>query len=510
MEIAVGIVVIVGFLLRLSQAVRFYLNPDELQYFFLSLPSSFKALYLGSRQTHHPPLLFFLLHWVIGFSSSEIAVRMVPLLAGSLFPWVVYRWVARVWNVGAAFAALLILTFSPNLIALGAQARGYTLGLLFAGLAILFLEIALETGSILHLAAFTGWLYLAILSEYSTAWFAGAAGVYFLIRAREPRVSRRTIALWAPGQAGALSLYVLLYETILRSELNNPLRGRLVEGYLHGAFPTPHQNLFVFAVLGTVKQFAYTFSSAWLGVLALVLFAAGLILLWRGLTPGGQVRSRALAVFLVAPFPLALAGAVLLVHPYGRTRQTVLFSLFIALGVGVAVERIFRSRIWIAALCALVLVPLWHFAAEPDQLDIAGYRHRRESMIAAVDYLRSSLPAGTLIMTDMETGYLLHYYLKSDWEKDVHWDIGHPADEHFGPFRVTWVRWDLGSADTFAADLASVREHFGLNPGAPVWIVNGGFDIGVPLQPRDRDAKTLPGFRNFDDAVVVFQTPPGM
>jgi hypothetical protein len=163
-----------------------------------------KGWYRHIVEFEHPPLLAFSLHEVLRINSSELAVSRVSVLTGSIFPWFAYRWLATVRNSGAGFAALLILTFSPNLVSLSAQARGYTLALFFTALSLLLIELAFETQSALRLVLFALCLYLAILSEYSTAWFVGAAGIYVLTRGVESRVSRRFWLVWGLSQSSRI------------------------------------------------------------------------------------------------------------------------------------------------------------------------------------------------------------------------------------------------------------------------------------------------------------------
>jgi hypothetical protein len=448
---------------------------------------------------------------MMSISSSEVALRLLPVLAGSLFPWVVFRWLARTWNQGAGLAALLILTFSPNLVMLSAQARAYTLALLFAALALLFLEEALQRASLLYMLLFTGALYLAILSEYSAAWFAGAAGIYFLLRIRSSGVSRPLAAVWALGQAGTLAIYAALYWTSAHVLLADPRRAPLLGGFLRGAFPQAGESLLRFSVLGTLRQFAYTFASIPLGLIAALLFAGGLVLLWRGRSAAERTRSRALAALLVVPFLLACAGAALELHPYGRSRHTVILSLFIAAAVGVALERLLRSRAWVAALAAVVLLPVWGLAAQEDRNNIPRNRSRRSSMIAALAHLRAAVPPGSLILTTRQTELMLRYYLGDPQVQASRWPPGVPAQAPLGPYRALLVHWEFGTGHRFLEDLATVRREFSLGPSEPLWVVEGGFDFGLHSRPRDRNLELqLPGLRDFDGALVVFRTPPGL
>jgi len=507
-DLAAVLVVIAGLALRLAEASRTYLNPDEALHFYVSLP---KDWYRNLLQVAHPPLLFFMLHGVLRVSSSELALRAVPVVAGSIFPWVAYRWVTKVRNAGAGFVALLILTFSPNLVSLSAQVRGYVLALLFAALAMLLVESAFETEAALRLVLFNFCLYLAILSEYSAAWFVGAAGVYVLMRGIDCRVSRRLWVIWGIGQVGALFLYAVLFRTAVASPTATGVLHSVTPRYLKGAFPVAHENLLAFAGLGTMKQFAYTFSSIPLGSVAMVMFAVGLIVLWRsGSSPGGRGR-RALAIAIPVAFLLALTGAIVKVLPYGRSRHTVICCLFIAAGVGVGFEALLGKKRWVFAMMVAALVLSWLFIDEPDQNNISEIRHRRASMLAAANRLRSILPTNTPVLTDAETALLLRYYWCGAREIESHKLVNGATEWRLDGFRIVWRRSDLRGIDGFVTDVTTVRRAFDLPPGDSLWVVDGGFEVAIASQLRSRyGGRMPPDYQDLNSVLVAFQTPQGI
>jgi hypothetical protein len=311
------------------------------------------------------------------------------------------------------------------------------------------------------------------------------------------------------GQVSALALYAALYWTLIRPYLAT--QHGAINRYLSSGFPAAHQNLLVFGARATLKQFAYAFSSVILGPVAACLFVAALIILWKGRSPGEQTRNRTFAILLVVPFFLACAGALLKIHPYGRSRHTVILCLFAAAGVSIPLERIFRSRPWIAGCAALTLASVWTVAATPDPHNIPPSRDRRASMAAAIDYLKGSIPPGSLVLADEETAMYLRFYLPDKQELRLQTDFDRPEGPPVGSFRVIWRRWDFGEVDDFLEDLASVRSEFGLNRDAPVWIVDGGFEVGIDARLRRRfPAVSLPALHDFDGALTVFQTPPGI
>ena len=277
-EIVPVLVVLAALVMRLVVAAQTSFNPDEALIFFIAQASDW---YARSLRFHHPPLFYFLLHYIQWISDSELALRLLPIIAGSLFPWVIWKWLARQGFAHAALVALLLLEFSPTLISLSAQVRGYTLALLLSSLALLFLEAALETRSLPRLVLAMLCLYLGILTEFSVAFVAGALGVYAMLRLVKEHHLMSFSLVWVLSQLGALGVYALLYKTSIATLVSDPDTVQHVTGYLRHSFPQPSANRLYFAVAGTAKQFSYALSSMAVGVVGVALFMAGMIFLWR-------------------------------------------------------------------------------------------------------------------------------------------------------------------------------------------------------------------------------------
>jgi hypothetical protein len=176
-----GVVFLAGLALRLRLALSTYLNSDEALQALLALGSWGDTLRNALTVTH-PPLILAVAHVALLISRTEFALRLVPLLAGSLFPVLLFFWLRGVAGKIAAMTALFLLTLAPHLIALSAQLRSYTLALLMLSASLVVFEQALEKSRWRMMALYSVLLWLCILSDYSMAWFVGAAGVYGLLR----------------------------------------------------------------------------------------------------------------------------------------------------------------------------------------------------------------------------------------------------------------------------------------------------------------------------------------
>lgn len=495
----------VGFVLRVAGAAWTYLHPDEIQYFLLSLPKTLRGLYFSGLRTDHPPLLFFLQHPVDSATVSQLAIRAIPILAGTIFLWIAYRWVANLWTPGAGLAALLILSLSPNLVQLGGQARGYPLEFLFCALSLLLLEIGIEKQSTGAMVLFSLTLSLAILSEYSSIWVAGAAGVYFLLRAWHQKIAPRVVWVWGFGQAVVLALCGVLYRTLAIPRLAHRQAG--IEDSLLSEFPGTHQNALMFTLVGTGKQFLYSLSSIAHGLVGALLFTAALVMLWRGRSPGDRTRNRALAALLVLPFMLACSTAVLKVHPYGNSRHTAVLSIFVAAGCGIALDAIFRNRARVAAAAAVVLVLSWVVSTKMTWRETYLYHKRKASLVEASRDLRASVPPGSIIVTDLQSAEPLHFYSLRTEQIAGQKEFPYLGTIPFGTSQMYWFQWEFATDEVFLNDLTKLRDYQDFGRDTQIWVVTV-FDSPLQEQLRRRfpDA-SFPAAHTFEGSFTIFPLP---
>src|SRR5437016_11445646 len=105
-DLAVATIVVAGFLLRLWIAHGTFLNPDEALHFRAANTPSWWLTYQRSLGIAHPPLLVFLLRFWRAFGTSELVLRLPSVIAGTLFCWIFYAWVANNFSRTAARVSL--------------------------------------------------------------------------------------------------------------------------------------------------------------------------------------------------------------------------------------------------------------------------------------------------------------------------------------------------------------------------------------------------------------------
>jgi hypothetical protein len=468
---------LLGLALRLFDAASFYLNPDEAIHFCRSQPATWYAE--SNLRGTAPPFFFFVVHYTQQIANSEFFVRLPFLLSGCLFPWVIYKWLERLNLPTAALTSFLILEFSPNLIALTTQIRGYAIALLLTSLAIYFLERALQLRAIPSLLLSATFLYLGILTEFSVAFATAAMGVYALLRIlqnSEPLFSRFHL-VWAATQIGALAVYFFLYKTMMADLLSRPIVGNTIEGYLRGAFPKPGENLLRFFASSTAKQLAYLASSIPMGFVFLALFLAGLVSIWISKPRTSRSPQRILSLAALTAFSIAFAACLTKTFPYGRTRHSIVLALFATPVIAIGLERILQSIPRLVLPISLLITAMLFPLSEQDPQNIHRSRHDLTAMLEAVQQLRSSIPPGSFIFADYETLWIMNFYINNRQCSPITYGPEPLRRLEALPFRFASLRWSHQSPEQTTSDLLTLRKVMQLPPTQPIHILDSGFDL---------------------------------
>src|SRR6202008_3410162 len=85
-------------------------------------------------------------------------------------------------------------------------------------------------------------LYLALLTHYSSLFFALTIAVYALLRLRSTKSSQAVIAAWTVGQLGALAIFSFLFITHLSALNRSALPEGIASTWLHGSTFHPGQD----------------------------------------------------------------------------------------------------------------------------------------------------------------------------------------------------------------------------------------------------------------------------
>ena len=474
------VVLATGFVARLLPAWRFFLNPDEALHNLLASQSSVSMAYKAALTNAHPPLLILVLYYWRWLGQSELILRLPSVLAGTACCWIVYQWLKLVTDRSTAFIGLLLFTFAPSLIGLSAEIRQYALLSFFMASSLYFSERALRQGSLTHMVAFSLSLYAALLTHYSALFFALAIGVYMLVRLYPYGKRLGLFAVWCAGQIGALAIsaYFLLTH-VVRLRQSGMMEG--YETYLRKSiFHAGERNAASFAALQTLRVFTNLFSHGVMGTLALLAFLTGMVLLLLGRLPRNNdgPPPRQLALLLGLPFLANYVAALFRLYPYGGTRHAAFLALFAVSGASIGLAAWLPARPWTRSLAILLALVVCNFFPAPPPL-IRARNQSGTRMRGAVQALRDSVPPGSFIVADYESGLLLGYYVCGHGVVQVFPPLQPFSKTECGPYTVVTTnpqRWKFYAGD-LPGQLASIAGTYSLVRGSKVWLFYAGWIV---------------------------------
>jgi 4-amino-4-deoxy-L-arabinose transferase-like glycosyltransferase len=503
-----------GFLARLQVAARSFLNPDEaLHYIIANQPSAFLA-YKASLSNAHPPLIYLLLYFWKILGSSEWVLRFPSVLAGTAVAWAAYKWIEAIFGKAAGVIGLILVAFSPAVIALSAEVRSYAILLFCETSALYFLEVALREKSARKMWYFLIFLYLAIVSHYSALFFVLAAGMYALARIMESELPRKVVVAWASGQAGALAIYAFLYVTHV-SKLKNSLTTWAMP-YENAYFHADQVDLLTFTRVRTLGIFSFIFENQYLACALLLVWAAAVAFLLvrelvskrEGLSPGHS------GLLLLLPFLGVLGAAIAGIYPYFGGRHTMFLAPFVFAALSYALAFLSRQKLWAAMVIAALLSAASNTSGKTFEPFITKENQSRVLMQAAMNHMRETVAPREVILTDYESSLLLAYYFCGPKENFPPYIIDPTASsiKCNGQTIASFRTWNM-QPDSFMSNFSSVVKSLGIKPGEKVWVFQAGWGVTLGRNLPLSSAKfrcLVPEDFGANISLIPFQVDPDL
>ena len=498
-------VVAAGFGLRLFVATRTYLNPDEaLHYQIINQHSAWLA-YKASLSNAHPPLIFLILYFWHFLGRSELVLRIPSVILGTACCWMGFKWVKTVFGKAAGLIALILFAFSPAMVALSAEVRGYALLLFCMTTSLYFLARALDDKSAGKMWYFSIFLYLAIVSHYSAIFYAVAIGLYAQARLVDSQFPRNVVVAWIAGQLGAFAIYVFLYVTHV-SKLKNsiPMWSMPFEpAYFHSY----SQTIIGFTTMNTRNIFLFLFGQKYVAHIILLLFAAAVLYFFvRDLLflQGNRQTGRS-GILLSFPFIAVWGAALVGIYPYVGSRHTVFLAPFVIAGVSFLLAGISRRKLWAGLLIAILLMAWSNTSAKPVEPSGSAGEQTPAMMAAAVTYMDQTIPQGDPIFVDMQSSLPISYYfcgteivVQAETFGKTYFEFackGHPIISlHF---------WKAMAA-TFSPHFETMAHTHGLKPGDRVWVFQTGWGLSLSTELPKYDSRfRCLAPKNFGSGIAV-------
>ncbi len=485
-------VLAVGFLARVWAASGTFLNPDEAQHFLVANRTSLALAYKSSLTLAHPPLLIFVLYFWRNFGTSEFVLRMSSVLAGTLFCWLLFKWISRILGDQVALLSLIFVGLLPPLVSLTAQVRQYSLLLLFIALSGYLFERSLEEDSAVGMLLFSFVLYLAVLSHYSALFFTASIGVYALLRLITGRFPLKIIFTWALGQVGALALVMSLYRTHISKLKGSSIAEQATEGWLRRSyFHSGQDHVLPFIVGRSFGVFQFIFGHLAIGVLMGLCFIAGIILLLQSrkhagtaALSDGQLAARTLAgwqlaVLLILPFALNCVAALMGAYPFGGTRHSIFLVVFAVPGISLFLVEICRPHSIRSVAIAVIIVVACVIFGQPHQPYMTRSDQSRAQMERSLAFIHQQIPQSVPLFVDVQTRMLLGYYLCRQQQSSA--EAPHQDFEVLdcGGYQLITANLWMFEPDTFLNSWHEMIRTYGLKPGDQIWVVQEGWGIGV-------------------------------
>lgn len=477
------LLILAGFTIRLIGAYSRFLNADEAMHYLLAMQPSLGETYRASLGTAHPPLLIVFLHYWGMISHAEFLLRLPSVIAGTAAGWFLYAWLRDVADRATGLVAMAIFLFSPALIYTSAEVRQYALLLCFMAVTLYLLDRGFMAKSPELMLASAVTLYLAMLTQYAGMIFAASIAVYGLIQIADIRPKASFVAAWTGTQAGCAAITALLWKTHISVIRNRALTQDVAQSYLKSSLFHPGQeNVFAFLGKANVRLFHFLFSQGAVSVFGMLLFVVGIVVLLRTSISSRRSRlptARQLGILLLLPFVINCGAALIGAYPYGGTRHDSYLAIFAMPAIAFAVTRWRPSRPWARPVAIAIALAICNFTVVPAGSYIRPANQKTKFMRDAVAYLHGSAAAGSIVLTDYESGLLLSYYVCGT-------DITHSGEltEYFyisrcGEYRSASLlpRLWVFRADAFATQLQTVMKSEPAWRGREVWLFQAGFIV---------------------------------
>ncbi|MFN8473341.1 MAG: glycosyltransferase family 39 protein [Anaerolineae bacterium] len=302
---------------------------------------------LGKLPVEHVPLYFWLLHfWTLVVGSSDVALRFLSVIAGTLTVPLLYALARRLVAPTAAMLGAFLLAVNPFQVWYSQEARMYAMLATLGLLALWALDVALTEPKHRFPAAavYVAACVAAMYAHYYGVLIPILGCLWTVARLVYPRPWRRSWAwtLLLTNAAIALLCIPWLARVVHLGEYSSPLAPLSRD-------PLNFAAMYAFGT--TLPDEAFL----WLGIGATILGAVGLVSLFRAGRARRDYAGFDLAVIAVA-VPLTLGVALLWRGSVFHPRYFIMAAPVYCLMLAQAILALYRRNVALGGVAALFLV----------------------------------------------------------------------------------------------------------------------------------------------------------
>ncbi|WP_162532198.1 glycosyltransferase family 39 protein [Candidatus Scalindua japonica] len=348
------------------------------------------------------------------FGESPGALRLPALLFGLASIWVLYNLARNLTDDREAWLATILITLSYHHVWFSQNARGYT-GLLFCTLSgtCLFIKV-LRKASTVSCIIYAAFMALGIYTHLTSVFLLVSHIIIycFILLKHTNFLKNVTSSDWWPVKSFILvGLFTFQLYSLILPQVINSFQGRLGEGALRvEAWTNPIWGLFE-----AVKGLSISFGTILGGVIALLLFGAGLIsyarsnqiVIWLLLIPLliGTITLIIAHLHFYPRFFFFLLGIGFLVLVRGTTESARLFQLLLPKKL----SSYFSVRKAGTLFASIIIVASFITLAN-------NYRYPKQDYSGALAYIKENCKDSDLVVSVGMAMYPFEKYYAPEWE----------------------------------------------------------------------------------------------
>ncbi len=405
-----AILTCIGILFRLYHLGHQPLWLDEARLYWIAQGDWASIIANNAANNSAPPLFAILVALAARVNESEMGLRALSFLAGSVSIPMMFLLARRWLSLSSAYFLALLVAIAPTQILYSQQMREYSLTFLLATATCFFFDRYIRQSRTFTLALLIFLFFLDILTQYGLAILIAGFNLAWLVEIVRTRNKRLVYGFLIQLVFVSFAI-VLAYQSALRFQMRpggfgaGAANDYLAAGYLlDGSL----SSLMRLTILNTRDLFNFAFDVSYL---TLFVCAIGFAVLWI------ERQNTRVALMIVAPIVLTFLAAMLRLYPYGGMRQDMFLMplIFILAGFGFDYIGAMDSRRIMVELLVL-------FLAGVGIAGVARYFNSRpiENIRPAVEMLKTQYRSGDKIYVYYGANPAFRYYYRNNVDQTIY------------------------------------------------------------------------------------------